>query len=122
MLGRYDHDDNMLLGTVAGGTLQLRIDGTGLDYQVELPQSRQDVLSWWSVADIRHSSFAFRVFDDEWSTTDQNYPLRTLLTGQLVDVAPVNMPAYPDATAGLRSLATHMGVALDEVRNLADKR
>ena len=61
------------------------------------------------------------MFDDEWSTTDQNYPLRTLLTGQLVDVAPVNMPAYPDATAGLRSLATHMGVALDEVRNLADK-
>ena len=61
VLGRYDHDDAMLLGTVAGGTLQRRIDGTGLDYQVELPHSRQDVYELVERGDIRHSTFIVRV-------------------------------------------------------------
>ena len=57
---------------------------------------------------------------DEWSLTDQGYPMRTLQqNGVLVDVAPVNTPAYLDTTAGLRSLATHMNADFEEVRSLA---
>ena len=41
---RYNHDPNMLLGTTAGGTLQLRTDNVGLDYDVLPPQSRADIL------------------------------------------------------------------------------
>jgi phage head maturation protease len=73
--------------------------------------------------DIQYSSFAFRVRDggDAWSATrDTNYPMRTLHDVELVDVAPVLDPAYPDATAGLRSLARSMGAPLDEVRNMAE--
>ena len=33
-----------------------------------------------------------------------NYPMRTLMSVQLVDVAPVLDPAYPDSTAGARAL------------------
>jgi uncharacterized protein len=51
--------------------------------------------------------------------TDQNYPLRTLHEVQLVDVAPVLDPAYPDATAGLRSLAAAMDAPLEDVATLA---
>jgi hypothetical protein len=51
--------------------------------------------------------------------TDQGFPLRKLVSGQLVDVAPVNMPAYTDTTAGLRSLAERMHAPLEEVRALA---
>jgi hypothetical protein len=45
--------------------------------------------------------------------------MRTLLVGQLVDVAPVNVPAYVDTTAGLRSLAERFSADLEEVRSLA---
>lgn len=119
---RYNHDDNMLLGTTGGNTLQLRVDETGLDYEVDLPESRADIAELVTRGDVRKSSFAFRIYvgGDEWSTTDQGYPLRTLLSGQLIDVAPVNSPAYMDTTAGLRSLAGKFSAEYEEVRKLAD--
>lgn len=118
---RYNHDANMVLGTTAGQTLQLRTDGTGLDYEVDPPKARADILELVQRHDIQFSSFAFRVppGGDEWSVTDQNYPMRTLHEVQLVDVAPVLDPAYPDATAGLRSLALAKEVELDEVVSMA---
>jgi HK97 family phage prohead protease len=119
---RYNHDPNMVLGTTSGRTLSLQIDNTGLDYEVLPPQSRMDILELVERGDVQHSSFAFRVPDggDEWATTrDTNYPMRTLHEVQLVDVAPVLDPAYPDATAGLRSLARAMDAPLDEVTEMA---
>jgi hypothetical protein len=82
------------------------VDGTGLAYDVEPPQSRQDILEYCQRGDIRHSSFAFRIFPggDEWGVSDFNYPMRTLVSVQLVDVAPVLDPAYPDSTAAARAL------------------
>ncbi len=128
VLARYNHDDNMLLGTVGGGTLTLRVDEVGLDYEVELPRSRSDIGELVQRGDIRKSSFAFRIASadgDEWGLSEeQNYPLRTLHSVQLIDVAPVNKPAYPDSTAGMRgweSLARHMEASLDEVRSLAEQ-
>jgi Escherichia/Staphylococcus phage prohead protease len=72
--------------------------------------------------DVRRSSFAFRVLPngDDWNVTDQGYPMRTLLQGQLIDVAPVNTPAYVDTTAGLRSFAAKFNAELDEVRSYAE--
>jgi HK97 family phage prohead protease len=129
VLARYNHEDSMLLGTTGGGTLRLAVDGTGLDYEVDLPQARADVAELVARGDVRKSSFAFRTYEDDWTLTDQGFPLRTLLSGQLVDVAPVNTPAYPDTTAGqrsldhvdlaLRSLATKMEASPEEVRSLA---
>jgi phage head maturation protease len=112
----------MVLGTTAGGTLQLLTDSIGLDYEVLPPQSRQDILELVERRDVQFSSFAFRVppGGDTWSTTrDTNYPMRTLNEVELVDVAPVLDPAYPDASAGLRSLAMAMSADLDEVRSMA---
>lgn len=126
---RFNHDNNLVLGTVAAGTLQLHTDRTGLDYQVLPPESRADVRELVQRGDIRYSSFAFRVprGGDEWGVTDQNFPVRTLHSVELVDVAPVLTPAYPDASAAvratapaLRSLADHMQIAVDEVRTLAE--
>ena len=47
--------------------------------------------------------------------TKDGYPLRTLISGRLIDVAPVVTPAYPAATVGLRSLAKKMDAPLHEV-------
>lgn len=120
VMARYNHDDNMLLGTTDSGTLSLSLDEVGLVYEVDLPQSRADIAELVSRGDVRKSSFAFRTFEDDWTMTDQGFPLRKLVSGQLVDVAPVNTPAYLDTSTGLRSLAQHVQADLDEVRSLAE--
>ena len=121
---RLNHDKNQLLGTAESRTLTLRIDSTGLDYEVEPPQFRQDVVELVERGDIRTSSFAFNcpAGGDEWRTSDQGYPLRILHEVQLMDVSPVTeMAAYPDATAAMRSLSAAMDAPLEEVRTLAQQ-
>lgn len=120
-VARYNHDSNMLLGTVAGRTLTLEVDNVGLRYDVLPPQSRSDILELVARGDVQHSSFAFRVPQDgeDWGLSEQNYPMRSLLDVQLVDVAPVVDPAYPDASAGLRSLAERFSADPEEVRAMA---
>jgi HK97 family phage prohead protease len=126
VLARYNHDDNMLLGTTGGGTLDLDVDDIGLVYEVDPPAARADIVELVGRGDVRKSSFAFRLFEDDWGLTDQNFPQRTLISGQLVDVAPVNMPAYMDTSAeprsieaALSSLARKMEADVEEVRSLA---
>jgi hypothetical protein len=103
---RFNHKDDLLLGTTHARTLDLHIDGAGLVYDVVPPQSRGDILEYVERGDVRHSSFAFRIFPggDEWGVSEFNYPMRTLTSVQLVDVAPVLDPAYPDSTAAARAL------------------
>ena len=122
---RFNHKDDMLLGTTHARTLDLHLDATGLVYNVLPPQSRADILEYVERGDVRHSSFAFRIFPggDEWGVSEFNYPMRTLTSVQLIDVAPVLDPAYPDATAAARalngameSLATWVQGDVDEVR------
>lgn len=122
VLARYNHDDNMLLGTTGAGTLRLHVDEVGLFYEVDPPSARADILELVARGDVAKSSFAFRVMTegDEWALNDLDIPLRTLTNVQLVDVAPVNTPAYLDTTSGLRSLAEHMDAPVEEVRKLAD--
>jgi len=120
VVARYNHDDNMLLGTTGAGTLRLGVDEVGLSYEVDPPASRADVVELVQRGDVRQSSFAFQVFEDDWTTTDQGFPLRTLITGRLFDVAPVNTPAYEDTSVGLRSLARKFDAPLEEVRQMAE--
>lgn len=119
VLARYNHDDMALLGTTAGGTLRLEIDDYGLVYEVDLPASRADVAELVGRGDVTQSSFAFRVNEDDWGVSDQGFPMRTLLSGQLVDVAPVNTPAYLDSTVAMRSLAAKVQAPLEEIRAAA---
>ncbi|MFD6178103.1 MULTISPECIES: HK97 family phage prohead protease [unclassified Isoptericola] len=105
VIARYNHDDNMVLGTTGGGTLRLGVDDIGLTYEADLPSARADVHELIQRGDVRQSSFAFVVHEDEWGETDQNFPIRRLLSVRLLDVAPVNSPAYEDTSVGVRSLA-----------------
>jgi len=119
VVARYNHE--ILLGSTKAGTLRLQLDGTGLWYEVDPPQSRADILELVERGDVDKSSFAFRAFEDEWDTTDQGFPRRRLLSGQLIDVAPVDMPAYPDTSAGIRSLCRHFHLEETEVRSLIQR-
>ena len=119
VIARYNHDDNQLLGTTAAGTLRMSLDQYGLAYDVLPPKAMGYIVELVERGDVRKSSFAFRTVSDDWTTTDQGYPLRRLTGVQLVDVAPVNTPAYNDTSAGLRSLASRFEVEFEEVRSMA---
>lgn len=119
VVARYNHDDNMLLGTTGAGTLRLNVDNVGLTYEADLPASRADVHELVQRGDVRQSSFAFIPFEDDWTTDDTGFPMRTLLSFRLLDVAPVNTPAYVDTSVGLRSLAEKFDAEYDEVRKMA---
>jgi len=103
---RYNHNDDFLLGTTQARTCLIDFDETGLLYDVDPPSFRKDIIELCQRGDCRHSSFAFRVPEggDDWGLSDFSYPLRTLLSVELVDVAPVITPAYPDATAATRAM------------------
>jgi HK97 family phage prohead protease len=116
---RFEHDPNFLLGTVRSGTLQCSIDPTGLQYTVALPESRSDILELVERGDLGSSSFAFQTHEDQWGITDRGLPLRTLISGRLIDVAPVSSPAYVDTTVGLRSLARYASAPIEDVVALA---
>lgn len=107
VLCRYQHESEFLLGRVASGTLRLSADSTGVQYDDDLPETTYagDLASLVARGDISHSSFAFITLEDEWDMTESGFPLRTLLSIRLVDVAPVVSPAYTDTTSALRSLA-----------------
>lgn len=122
VLARFNHSDGALLGTLSAETLRLIVDGTGLAYEVDLPDTThgRDVQALAERGDLRFSSFAFRTMEDDWGYTNEDFPLRTLKTVQLVDVAPVVSPAYRDTTTGLRSLADRFELDLDETRKAAE--
>jgi HK97 family phage prohead protease len=131
VMARYNHDDNMLLGTSGSGTLRLWTDDTGLMYEVDPPSHRGDIVELVERGDVQKSSFAFYADEVEWTVTDQNFPLRKLLSGRLVDVAPVNTPAYADTSVGLRadarlvalrSLAAKVQAPVEEIAAADDLR
>jgi uncharacterized protein len=115
---KFDHD--LLLGTIKGGTLRLAIDSTGLFYEVDLPESRGDVLELVARGDVDNSSFAFETYDDTWGFRD-GVALRTLNSVRLIDVSAVTRPAYSDATVGLRSLAAHVDAPIADVIDLSNQ-
>lgn len=123
VLARYQHEDNYLLGRTSAGTLRLSVDDNGLLYEVDLPDTSyaRDLAALAARGDVRHSSFAFRIAPggEEWSLTEQGFPLRTITELMLADVAPVVQPAYLDTSSGLRSLAESRNLDFDAVQAAA---
>lgn len=114
---RYEHRE--LLGTTAAGTLQLQIDTRGLDYTVDIPRSREDILELTERRDLRFSSFSFQAYEQNW-TYEDSIPTRHLESVRLIDVAPVANPAYPSGpSVGLRGLAVQFNADPDDVYRMA---
>lgn len=118
VMARYNHDD--LLGTTAAASLRLTLDDEGLMYDVDLLDDAVSDRVHRLVArgDVSQSSFAFYTYEDDWEVRN-GVMIRTLISGKLVDVAPVDSPAYLDTSTGLRSLAEKRGVEVAEVERLA---
>lgn len=113
----FNHDPALLLGRLGAGTLRMEEDDTGGSYEIDLPDTTtgRDVAKLLERRDLIGSSFGFRTIEDEWSETDQGFPLRTLKQGSLRDVGPVTFPAYTDSTSALRSLAEQRSLDLNDL-------
>jgi phage head maturation protease len=117
VVARYNHSDDFLLGTTRAGTLRLSVDNVGLNYSVDCPQSREDVRELAARGDLQ-SSFTFKVVRDDWGYSG-GVATRTLVSGLLLDVAPVVQPAYVGTSAAVRSLAHAKGIPVEDVKALA---
>lgn len=124
VMARYLHSDEHLLGRTSSGTVALTADDTGLMYDIaELPDttSGRDLAVLLERGDVTGSSFAFYALDEAWGVTEDGFPLRTLLAIRLIDVAPVNSPAYLDTSAAVRSLAERIGADPEDIPALAER-
>lgn len=111
VVGLFNHEQNFVLGTERAKTLRLAVRDDGLGYEIDPPQTRQDVVELIQRGDVWGSSFAFTVErdGDEWTTDDDGRHLRYIRAiGGLYDVGPVLTPAYQDTSVAVRSLEKHL--------------
>lgn len=106
----FNHDESLILGRTAAGTLELSDDERGLEYRITLPATSyaQDLAESMRRGDVDQSSFSFTVARGgaEWRIPeDDDEPATRTVTrvARLWDVAPVSIPAYPDTSAAVRS-------------------
>lgn len=100
----FDHQDSVLLGRTASGTLRLAEDKRGLRYEVDLPdtQAGRDLAVQLKRGDVWGSSFEFSVGAVEWGTTPDGRRVRGLKQIEVYQVGPVIAPAYGATTAEVR--------------------
>ena len=106
VLALFNHDNNHLLARTASGTLTLNVDDEGLSYDFELPDTTvgRDLGSLMKRSDVVGSSFAFLVDQAEFRKNEDGQNVRYISkVKELIDVSVVTTPAYPKASAALRS-------------------
>lgn len=119
IIARYAHKDEYLLGATDSGSLQVRADARGVDYTVEIPDYHKFVYESVQRGDLRCSSFSFANPVDEWGFSD-GMPLRTLLGGDFLEVAPTPIGQYDSADCGLRSLAAAKSASYADVKRYSE--
>lgn len=110
VLARVQHEGGTaVIGRTLNGTLRVWSDTRGLRYEVSPPDTQvgRDIVTLIRRGDIRSSSFAFEIEDanDQVWNFDVAPATREIIRMKLVDVAPVDIPAYPQTSVGLRSEA-----------------
>ena len=102
-----DHNPALLLGRTKSGTLRLGVDGDGLAFEVDLPDTAyaRDVRELVARGDLAGASFGFLPGKDELGRTPDGKQLRTHTSvSRLLDVSVVALPAYDGTDVMLRHL------------------
>lgn len=111
----FEHQPGIVLGAVHSGTMRINQDSFGMAYEVDMPETRSAEYESIKRGDVHSSSIAFNTYQDDWRLGDGGMPVRHLVSARLDHIAPTSMPAYPDATVSLRSLAVAKEAELDDV-------
>lgn len=103
----YNHDPMSLLGRQSAKTLRLSTDSTGLEYEVDLPDTTyaRDLAELVKRGDITGASFAFVPDVSE----RRDGVLVHLDVADIIDVSPCTFPAYTGATTEARALQLSAG-------------
>lgn len=99
----WNHDTRFVLGRESAGTLRLHADSTGLEYEVDLPNTSyaNDLRELVERGDVTGASFAFI---PDVTETRSGVLVHTDVA-DVVDVSPVTFPAYVGASTEARSLS-----------------
>lgn len=107
VVATFNHNFDNVLARVDSNTLKLSIDDNGLRYSFEAPNTTygNDLLENVRNGNVKGSSFMFTVDEQEWKFAENDDADERTITrvGQLIELGPVTMPAYPDTTAAKRS-------------------
>lgn len=104
-----NHDVGSLLGRSTANTLTLSLTATGLDYEIDTPDTvvGRDTVTEVKRGDLDGSSFSFiatkRSWVEEVDDDDRVTYFRQVEEVRLFDVGPVTFPAYTGTTTGTRS-------------------
>ena len=115
----WNHNSDLVLGSVASNTLTLYTDGIGLRCSLKLPNTTWGNDAYESIqrGDVDGMSFGFRCIEDMWSKTQyegREIYKRTILEAELFEVSPCVFPAYADSQIVCRSLEKHKELAKEE--------
>jgi HK97 family phage prohead protease len=103
----WNHDNDLVLGRMSAGTLELKEDDTGLAFKNTPPDTTwfRDRLVSLKRKDVTGASFGFYTDADEWTTEAGGTRVRILEKVTLLEVSPgVTFPAYPQTDVALRRL------------------
>jgi len=101
----FNHDSSQVLGRNAAGTLHLRVSASGLEYEIDPPDTQlgRDLPVLMQRGDITGSSFGF-VIGDQQIVEESDRFIRNLTRAEnLIDISIVTFPAYEGTTSTMRS-------------------
>lgn len=123
---RYNHSDSaMILARTKNGTLRLLVDDIGLKISADIAPTTggKDIYQLIKRGDINQMSFAFIVKADQTTRDDKlKEEIRRITALEtIVDVSPVDFPAYDGTSISARSTDAYIK-SLEEAEKRAYKR
>ena len=97
----FSHDPRSVLGRTKNRMLRLTEGETGIDFELDLPDTTvgRDVFHLVKRGDIDAMSFGFRTISDRWYV-ESGVNHREIINGELVEISPVAFPAYEATRVG----------------------
>lgn len=103
-----EHNGQSTLGKVSSGTLRIMPRSTGIDVEIDLPNTTagRDAAELVSRGDIDGMSFGFTDGQWDWDSTPDGTDIGYLKRARLIEVTLTANPAYSDTAAVLSSGAS----------------
>jgi len=103
VIASWQHKFEEIIGRTTAGTLLVEEDDIGLRYEITPPSWAGRYIETIERGDVTGSSFIFKTIRSEWDESNPDMDIRTIIEAELIEVAPVTHPAYPQSEAEVES-------------------